>query len=285
MTKVAIKRALISVYDKTGLTELAAGLHAAGVQIISTGTTAATISAAGVPVTAVEELTGFPECLDGRVKTLHPKVHAGLLADLAKASHREQLAGLGIEPFELLVSNLYPFEQTVASGASAAECVEQIDIGGPAMVRAGAKNHGTVAVITSPASYPAVLAALADGGFTLEQRRLLAGQAYAHTAAYDAAVSSWFAAVYAPDEVAAQSGWPAVTGTLWLRGIRHRRRRHRQRRSPPWQGHVLQQLRGRGLGPPGCLRLRRAVRRDHQALQPVRHRGRHEHRHRLRQGA
>ena len=217
MTQVAIKRALISVYDKTGLTELAAGLHAAGVQIISTGTTAATISAAGVPVTAVEELTGFPECLDGRVKTLHPKVHAGLLADLAKASHREQLAGLGIEPFELLVSNLYPFEQTVASGASAAECVEQIDIGGPAMVRAGAKNHGTVAVITSPASYPAVLAALADGGFTLEQRRLLAGQAYAHTAAYDAAVSSWFAAVYAPDEVAAQSGWPAVTGTLWLR--------------------------------------------------------------------
>ncbi len=217
MTKVAIRRALISVYDKTGLTELAAGLHAAGVQIVSTGTTAATISAAGLPVTPVEKLTGFPECLDGRVKTLHPKVHAGLLADLAKDTHRTQLAELGIEPFELLVSNLYPFEQTVASGASPQECVEQIDIGGPAMVRAGAKNHATVAVITSPSSYPDVLAALTDGGFTVEQRRRLAGQAYAHTAAYDAAVSSWFAAVYAPDEIAVESGWPAMTGTVWVR--------------------------------------------------------------------
>ena len=217
MTAIAIKRALLSVYDKAGLVELAAALHGAGAELVSTGSTAATIERAGIPVTRVEDLTGFPECLDGRVKTLHPRVHAGLLADLAKDSHRAQLADLGIEPFELLVSNLYPFEQTVASGADPAECVEQIDIGGPAMVRAGAKNHATVAVVTSPAAYPDVLAALADGGFTLAERRRLAGQAYAHTAAYDAAVSSWFAADYAPDEVAAESGWPAVTGAVWLR--------------------------------------------------------------------
>jgi phosphoribosylaminoimidazolecarboxamide formyltransferase/IMP cyclohydrolase len=217
VTKVTIRRALISVYDKSGLAELAAALHSAGVQIVSTGSTAATIAAAGVPVTPVEALTGFPECLDGRVKTLHPAVHAGLLADLAKESHRQQLAELGIEPFDLLVSNLYPFEQTVASGASPAECVEQIDIGGPAMVRAAAKNHATVAVVTSPASYPDLVAALADGGFTLEQRRRLAAQAYAHTAAYDAAVSSWFAAVYAPDDVAVETGWPDMTAAVWTR--------------------------------------------------------------------
>ena len=190
MTKVAIRRALISVYDKTGLDELAAALDAAGVQIVSTGTTAATIAATGVPVTQVEQLTGFPECLDGRVKTLHPAVHAGLLADLSKDSHRQQLAELGIEPFDLLVSSLYPFEQTVASGADAADCVEQIDIGGPAMIRAAAKNHATVAVITSPDSYPDVIAAVRDGGFTLAQRRRLAGRAYARTAAYDVAVAS-----------------------------------------------------------------------------------------------
>jgi phosphoribosylaminoimidazolecarboxamide formyltransferase / IMP cyclohydrolase len=217
VSKVAIRRALISVYDKSGLTELAAVLHAAGVQIVSTGSTAATIAAAGVPVTAVESVTGFPECLDGRVKTLHPAVHAGLLADLAKDSHRQQLAELRIEPFDLLVSNLYPFEDTVASGANPADCVEQIDIGGPAMVRAAAKNHATVAVVTSPASYPDLLSALADGGFTLEERRRLAAQAYAHTAAYDAAVSSWFASAYAPDEVAAQTSWPDMTATVWTR--------------------------------------------------------------------
>ena len=217
MTTESIRRALISVYDKTGLAELAAALHAAGVEMVSTGSTAATIMAAGLPVTPVEQLTGFPECLHGRVKTLHPRVHAGLLADLANESHRQQLAELGIEPFELLVSNLYPFEQTVASGASPAECVEQIDIGGPAMVRAAAKNHATVAVITSPASYPDVLAALAGGGFTLQQRRRLAARAFARTAAYDAAVSSWFASAYAPDEVAAQTGWPDVTSAVWRR--------------------------------------------------------------------
>ncbi|HUC22728.1 MAG TPA: bifunctional phosphoribosylaminoimidazolecarboxamide formyltransferase/IMP cyclohydrolase, partial [Streptosporangiaceae bacterium] len=217
MTRVAIRRALISVYDKSGLTELAAALHAAGAQLVSTGSTAAAIAAAGLPVTPVEELTGFPECLDGRVKTLHPAVHAGLLADLAKGAHREQLAELGIEPFDLLVSNLYPFEQTVASGAGPAESVEQIDIGGPAMVRAAAKNHATVAVVTSPESYPHVVTALGEGGFTLEQRRRLAAQAYARTAAYDAAVSSWFASAYAPDEIAAETGWPDVVSGVWTR--------------------------------------------------------------------
>jgi len=217
LTRIPIRRALISVYDKTGLEDLASGLHAAGVEITSTGSTAARISAAGVPVTKVEELTGFPECLDGRVKTLHPAVHAGLLADTANPEHEAQLAQLGIEPFQLVVSNLYPFEATVASGASPQECVEQIDIGGPAMVRAGAKNHGSVTVITDPARYADVLAALAEGGFTLDQRRHLAAEAFAHTAAYDLAVASWFAASYAPDEIGRDAGWPEVAGALWRR--------------------------------------------------------------------
>ncbi|GAA2595890.1 bifunctional phosphoribosylaminoimidazolecarboxamide formyltransferase/IMP cyclohydrolase [Dactylosporangium fulvum] len=188
-----IRRALISVYDKTGLEDLARALAGAGVELVSTGSTAARIEAAGLPVTKVEQLTGFPETLDGRVKTLHPKVHAGLLADLRLEAHAAQLAELGIEPFELLVSNLYPFTETVASGASDDECVEQIDIGGPAMVRAAAKNFPSVAVVTSPESYPAALAALTDGGFTLDERRALAAQAFAHIAEYDVAVASWFA--------------------------------------------------------------------------------------------
>jgi len=217
VTRIPIRRALISVYDKTGLEELASGLHEAGAEIISTGSTAARIAAAGVPVTPVEELTGFPECLDGRVKTLHPRVHAGLLADTANPRHEAELAGLGIEPFQLLVSNLYPFEATVASGASPQECVEQIDIGGPSMIRAAAKNHGSVAVIVDPSRYADVLAALADGGFTLDQRRGLAAEAFARTAEYDLAVASWFASAYAPDETARDTGWPAVTGALWQR--------------------------------------------------------------------
>ncbi|WP_433080672.1 bifunctional phosphoribosylaminoimidazolecarboxamide formyltransferase/IMP cyclohydrolase [Dactylosporangium sp. CA-052675] len=188
-----IRRALISVYDKTGLEELARALAGAGVELVSTGSTAGRIEALGLPVTRVEQLTGFPETLDGRVKTLHPKVHAGLLADLRLEAHAAQLGELGIEPFELLVSNLYPFTDTVASGASDDECVEQIDIGGPAMVRAAAKNFPSVAVVTSPASYDAVLQAVADGGFTLDERRALAGQAFAHIAEYDVAVAAWFA--------------------------------------------------------------------------------------------
>jgi phosphoribosylaminoimidazolecarboxamide formyltransferase/IMP cyclohydrolase len=217
LSRIPIRRALISVYDKTGLEDLAAGLHAAAVEIVSTGSTAARIAAAGVPVTPVEELTGFPECLDGRVKTLHPRVHAGLLADTANAAHRAQLADLGIESFQLLVSNLYPFEATVASGAMPEQCVEQIDIGGPSMVRAAAKNHGSAAVVTDPSRYADVLAALAEGGFTLEQRRRLAAEAFARTAAYDLAVASWFASVGAPDETARDSGWPELAGALWQR--------------------------------------------------------------------
>ena len=217
MTRIPIRRALISVYDKTGLEELASGLHAAGVEIISTGSTAARIGTAGVPVIPVEQLTGFPECLDGRVKTLHPRVHAGLLADTANPRHEAELAGLGIEPFQLLVSNLYPFEATVASGASPGQCVEQIDIGGPSMIRAAAKNHGSVAVIIDPSRYADVLAALAEGGFTLDQRRGLAAEAFARTAGYDIAVASWFAASYAPDQIARDSGWPTVAGALWQR--------------------------------------------------------------------
>ncbi|MDQ8704267.1 bifunctional phosphoribosylaminoimidazolecarboxamide formyltransferase/IMP cyclohydrolase [Streptomyces sp. LHD-70] len=194
-----IRRALISVYDKTGLEELALGLHEAGVQLVSTGSTAAKIAAAGVPVTKVEELTGFPECLDGRVKTLHPRVHAGILADLRLDSHREQLAELGVEPFDLVVVNLYPFTQTVESGATPDECVEQIDIGGPSMVRAAAKNHPSVAVVTSPERYADVLAAAKEGGFDLTARKRLAAEAFRHTAEYDVAVAGWFAADYAGD--------------------------------------------------------------------------------------
>jgi len=217
LTRIPVRRALISVYDKTGLEDLASGLHTAGVEIVSTGSTAARIAAAGVPVTPVEELTGFPECLDGRVKTLHPRVHAGLLADTSKPAHQAQLAELGIEAFQLLVSNLYPFEATVASGVPPEQCVEQIDIGGPSMVRAAAKNHGSVAVVTAPSRYADVLAALPEGGFTLDQRRQLAAEAFAHTAAYDIAVASWFASGYAPDETARDAGWPAVAGALWQR--------------------------------------------------------------------
>src|SRR4051812_2705755 len=190
-----IVRALVSVYDKTGLDDLVRGLHDAGVALVSTGGSAARIESLGLPVTKVEDLTGFPECLDGRVKTLHPKVHAGILADRRVESHVQQLADLGIEPFDLVVSNLYPFEQTVASGASPDECVEQIDIGGPSMVRAAAKNHPSVAIVTSPASYVDVLAAVAAGGFTLEQRQRLAAEAFAHTATYDVAVASWMSNV------------------------------------------------------------------------------------------
>ncbi|SCG54464.1 bifunctional phosphoribosylaminoimidazolecarboxamide formyltransferase/IMP cyclohydrolase [Micromonospora coxensis] len=203
-----IRRALVSVYDKSGLVDLARALHEAGVEIVSTGSTASTISGAGVPVTPVEQVTGFPEILDGRVKTLHPKIHGGLLADLRKDSHAAQLDEHGIAGIDLLVSNLYPFQATVASGASRDECVEQIDIGGPAMVRAAAKNHDSVAVVTDPAAYPALLAALAEGGFTLAQRRALAARAFADIADYDVAVAEWFATTLAP----AGDGWPEFAG-------------------------------------------------------------------------
>ncbi|HEY2191636.1 MAG TPA: bifunctional phosphoribosylaminoimidazolecarboxamide formyltransferase/IMP cyclohydrolase [Actinomycetospora sp.] len=204
-----IRRALVSVFDKAGLLDLATGLHAAGVEVVSTGSTASRIADAGVPVTRVEELTGFPECLDGRVKTLHPRVHAGLLADSRLPTHVEQLSSLGIEPFDLLVVNLYPFSRTVASGASPDDCVEQIDIGGPAMIRAAAKNHETVAVVTDPERYAWVLAEAGAGGVTRADRQALAAEAFRHTASYDVAVATWMGSVLAPPA----EGFPDWVGT------------------------------------------------------------------------
>jgi phosphoribosylaminoimidazolecarboxamide formyltransferase/IMP cyclohydrolase len=213
--KRPIKRALVSVYDKTGLEELGKALAAAGVDVVSTGSTAAKLREAGVPVTPVEELTGFPECLDGRVKTLHPKVHAGILADLRKDDHAKQLDELGVAPFELVVVNLYPFTATVASGATPDECVEQIDIGGPSMVRAAAKNHPSVAVVVDPAAYGDIIDALGNGGFTLAQRQRLAGKAFEHTASYDVAVASWMGSVLAPSD--GGTNFPAWAGASWDR--------------------------------------------------------------------
>jgi phosphoribosylaminoimidazolecarboxamide formyltransferase/IMP cyclohydrolase len=208
-----IRRALISVYDKTGLEELASALSAAGVQIVSTGSTAARIAAAGVAVTKVEELTGFPECLDGRVKTLHPMVHAGLLADVRREEHVAQLREMRVEPFDLLISNLYPFTETVASGASVDECIEQIDIGGPSMVRGAAKNHANVAVVTSPAQYDLLYSVLDEGGFSLEERQKLAAAAFVHTAEYDIAVASWMGNVLTDSSEG--SGFPSWIGASW----------------------------------------------------------------------
>ena len=205
-----IRRALISVYDKTGLDDLALALDAAGVEIVSTGGSAAAIAGLGIPVKRVEDLTGFPECLEGRVKTLHPRVHAGILADTRKPDHLRQLGELDVAPFELVVCNLYPFEETVASGAAPDDCVEQIDIGGPSMVRAAAKNHPSVAVLTAPAQYGAVPAALADGGFTLAQRARLAAEAFVHTAEYDVAVASWMGNVLV--DTSGGDGFPAWVG-------------------------------------------------------------------------
>jgi phosphoribosylaminoimidazolecarboxamide formyltransferase/IMP cyclohydrolase len=200
VSKIVVRRALISVYDKTGLDDLARGLHEAGVEIVSTGTTAATIRELGVPVTAVDEVTGFPEILGGRVKTLHPHIHAGLLADQGDEAHVSTVAGLGIETFQLVVVNLYPFVATVASDATPPQIIEQIDIGGPAMVRASAKNHGSVAVVVNPARYGEVLAAVRSGGFDLDERRRLSAAAFRHTASYDIAVASWLGNVIAPDD-------------------------------------------------------------------------------------
>ncbi len=210
-----LRRALISVYDKTGLEGLVSALHEAGVAIVSTGSTAARIRDAGVPVTTVEELTGFPECLDGRVKTLHPRVHAGLLADTTNPDHVQQLADLDIEGFDLVVANLYPFADTVASGASPQECVEQIDIGGPTMVRAAAKNHASLAVATQPSAYADVVRAAQTGGFTLDERQQLAARAFVHTATYDVHVASWMGNVLT--DTSGGTGFPAWVGATWER--------------------------------------------------------------------
>lgn len=213
--KKAIRRALISVYDKTGLEDLAKGLHAQGVDIVSTGSTAKKIAEAGVPVTEVEALTGFPEVLEGRVKTLHPRVHAGILADTRKDDHLKQLEDLDIEAFQLVVVNLYPFTQTVASGADFDACVEQIDIGGPSMVRAAAKNHPSVAVVVDPNRYEDVVAAAGAGGFTRAQRTELAVDAFRHTAAYDVAVATWMGEQVAESAECAE-GAEAVHFPEWI---------------------------------------------------------------------
>ena len=200
MTVRPIKRALISVYDKSGVAEFARALAQFGVEIVSTGSTAATIEVAGLAVTPVTAVTNFPECLDGRVKTLHPRIHAGLLADVRNPDHAAQLEELEIKAFDLVVVNLYPFTETVANGATIDECIEQVDIGGPAMIRASAKNYANVAVVVSPSNYQEVLTAIESGGTTLEQRVLLSAQAFAHTATYDIAVATWMSTVASPDE-------------------------------------------------------------------------------------
>lgn len=208
--QIPIKRALVSVFDKTGLDDLVRGLAEAGVELVSTGGSAALIEELGLPVTKVEDLTGFPECLDGRVKTLHPRVHAGILADRRLDSHVSQLADLGVEPFDLVVVNLYPFAATVAAGGTVEEIIEKIDIGGPSMVRAAAKNHPSVAIITDGADYPRALEAARNGGFTYDERKALATKAFVHTATYDVGVASWMGSVLVDSSEG--TGFPAWVG-------------------------------------------------------------------------
>src|SRR5215210_3486 len=204
------RRALISVFDKRGAANLARGLAARGLEVVSTGGTLDLLRRAGVPVTAVSDVTGFPEILDGRVKTLHPRIHGGILARRADAAHHAQLDEHGITPIDLVVVNLYPFEKTVAGGASFDEAVEMIDIGGPAMVRAAAKNHQGVAVVVDPDDYPTVLEALDSGGGTVSDalRRRLAAKAFAHTRDYDTAIAAWLARQDGT-EAAEDEGFPA----------------------------------------------------------------------------
>ncbi|WP_147108098.1 bifunctional phosphoribosylaminoimidazolecarboxamide formyltransferase/IMP cyclohydrolase [Nesterenkonia populi] len=228
-TTQPIKRALISVFDKTGLAELAQGLHDAGVELVSTGSTATRIADAGIPVTQVEEVTGFPEMLDGRVKTLHPRIHGGILADRRNPEHVSTLEEHGIGALDLVVANLYPFAETVASDASEQEIVEKIDIGGPSMVRAAAKNHASVAVVVDPLRYSETVAAAKAGGFSLGQRKRLAALAFAHTAAYDTAVARWTAQEFDTDFDAAElPAPPAVTGS------------RRKAQFPPYAGLALE---------------------------------------------
>jgi phosphoribosylaminoimidazolecarboxamide formyltransferase/IMP cyclohydrolase len=190
-----VRRALLAVYDKSGVVELARALAELNVELVSSGGTAKALAAAGVPVTTVEDVTGSPEMLGGRVKTLHPRIHAGILADRRDPEHERELEAQGIAPFELVVVNLYPFRETLASGAAPDDVIEQIDIGGPAMVRAAAKNHASVGVVVRPERYDDVLAEIRrDGGLGEQTRRALAAEAFAHTAAYDVAVATWFAA-------------------------------------------------------------------------------------------
>ena len=194
-TNRPLRRALVSVYHKEGIGVLAQAFIQAGTEVVSTGSTAAKLKELGVQVTEVSQVTGFPECLDGRVKTLDPHIHAGILADMTNPDHAQQLESFGIKPFDLVVVNLYPFADTVRSGADNAAIIEKIDIGGPSMVRGAAKNSATVAIVTDPADYALVAGRIADGtGFSLDERRWLAGKAFAHTAAYDATINEWTSA-------------------------------------------------------------------------------------------
>ena len=191
--KKPIRRALLSVYDKDRLIEVGSALHSAGVEILSTGSTANTLKSAGIPVTEVSDYTGFPEIMDGRVKSLHPRIHAGILADQNNPNHLSAIADLEISPFDLVIINLYPFAETIASGANYEESIEQIDIGGPSILRGAAKNHSSVAVISSPSQYDRLITAIADGGFTQDERRQLALEAFRVTAEYDLAIATWLA--------------------------------------------------------------------------------------------
>ena len=265
-----IRRALISVYDKTGLVDLATGLHSADVSIVSTGSTAATIAQAGIPVTPVEELTGFPEVLDGRVKTLHPRVHAGVLADSRIPSHLETLREHGIEPFDLVIVNLYPFTDTVASGASFDECVEQIDIGGPSMVRAAAKNHPSVGVVVDPSRYAEVLEAACADGTSVEQRRAWAADAFAHTAAYDAAVATWFADQLSTPEQAADYFGVSAVKTADLRYGENPHQKAAVYSSPAGGGvAAAQQLGGKEMSYNNYQDIDAAVRAAYDFTQPA----------------
>ncbi|WP_263310535.1 bifunctional phosphoribosylaminoimidazolecarboxamide formyltransferase/IMP cyclohydrolase [Brachybacterium atlanticum] len=199
-----IRRALLSVFDKTGIVDLARTLAEQGAEIVSTGSTASTIRDAGIAVTEVETVTGFPEMLDGRVKTLHPRVHGGILADQRLESHRDQLAEHDIAPFDLVVVNLYPFAETVAAGGSFAEIIEKIDVGGPTMVRGAAKNFASVAVVVDPEGYPIAAEAAEEGGFTLAERQELATIAFTRTAEYDEAISDWMLGQLAEDDASAE---------------------------------------------------------------------------------
>ena len=207
-----IRRALVSVYDKSGLIDLATALHSAGVEILSTGSTAKSIADSGIPVTEVESYTGFPEIMGGRVKTLHPRIHGGILADQDNPEHMSTLATHDIAPFDLIVINLYPFAETIAKSSEYAECIEQIDIGGPSMLRGAAKNHGSVAVISSPAQYDELKAALALGGFTLDERRRLAMKTFRLTAEYDAAIATWLGTELEDSTSWRGDIWKSITG-------------------------------------------------------------------------
>ena len=198
------KRALVSVSDKTGVVDFCKGLAECGFEIISTGGTAKALKDAGLKVIGISDITGFPECLDGRVKTLHPNVHAGLLAMRSNPEHMKQLEELGINTIDIVCVNLYPFKATLAKGADFAECIENIDIGGPTMIRAAAKNYQDVAVIVDPADYEKVLSELKAGGVSLETKKYLQYKVFAHTAVYDSLISNYLASqlgITFPDSV------------------------------------------------------------------------------------